>query len=172
MTAWSSAELLMTRLAKIRGEVSFQGCALAVVGSMVTLDGLGDRFNGAAYVSGVRQHSALGLWTTTIEIGLSPQWFAATAPRIAAPGASGQLPAAANLQTGIVLKTDADPEGEFRVQVSLPLMQAGTLGLWARLGSFYASNGFGAEFYPEIGDEVVVAFMNGDPRSHHRRCAI
>ncbi len=164
LTAWSSAELLKTRLAKIRGEIRFQGNALATPGCMVTLAGLGDRFNGAAYVSGVHQHAALGLWSTSIEIGLSPQWFSTTAPNIAAPGASGLLPAAANLQTGIVLKTDADPDGEYRVQVKLPLLQAGTLGLWARLGSFYASNGFGAEFFPEVGDEVVVAFMNGDPR--------
>lgn len=164
LTAWSSAELLLSRLAKIRGEVRFQGSALASAGVMVMLAGLGERYNGAAYVSGVHQHVSQGLWTTAIEIGLSPQWFAATAPGITAPGASGQLPAAANLQTGLVLKTDADPDGEFRVQVSLPLLQAGSLGLWARLGSFYASNGVGAEFYPEAGDEVVVAFMNGDPR--------
>ena len=31
-------------------------------------------------------------------------------------------------------------------------------------GNLYASNGAGAASYPEIGDEVVVAFMNGDPR--------
>lgn len=164
LTAWSSAELLKTRLAKIRGDVQFQGSALAEVGAMVTLAGLGDRFNGAAYVSGVHHRVAQGLWLTSATIGLSPDWFAATAPQMVAPGASGQLPAAANLQTGVVLKTDQDPDGEYRVQVSLPLLQAGTLGLWARLGGFYASNGFGAEFYPETGDEVVVAFMNGDPR--------
>ncbi len=164
LTAWSSAELLKTRLAKIRGEVRFQGNALAVVGAMVTLAGLGDRFNGDAYVSNVHHQVANGLWVTSTMIGLSPQWFAATAPDVTAPGASGQLPAAANLQTGIVLKIDGDPDGEYRVQVKLPLLQAGTLGVWARLGSFYASSGFGAEFYPEVGDEVVVAFMNGDPR--------
>ena len=164
LTAWSSAELMKTRLAKIRGEVQFQGSALATVGSMVTLAGLGDRFNGDAYVSGVHHRVAQGLWLTSATIGLSPEWFAATAPQMVAPGAAGQLPAAANLQTGVVLKTDQDPAGEYRVQVSLPLLQAGTLGLWARLGGFYASQGFGAEFYPEVGDEVVVAFMNGDPR--------
>jgi phage protein D len=53
LTAWSSAELLKTRLAKIRGQVRYQGSALAKVGSMVTLAGLGDRFDGDAYVSGV-----------------------------------------------------------------------------------------------------------------------
>lgn len=164
LTGWSSAELLKARLAKIRGEIRFQGSALAVPGCMVTLAGLGGRFNGDAYVSDVHHHVTEGLWLTDVEIGLSPCWFAATAPEVAAPGAAGQLPPVANLQTGIVVKTDGDPDGEFRVQVTLPLLQAGSLGVWARLGSFYASNAIGAEFYPEIGDEVVVAFMNGDPR--------
>lgn len=163
LTAWSSAELMKTRLAKIRGEVTFQGCALAITGCMVALEGLGDRFNGNAYVSAVRHRVAGGLWRTSTEVGLSPNWFAATAPYIAAPGAAGQLPPVSNLQTGTVLKLDSDPEGEFRVQVSLPLLQS-TTGVWARLGSFYASNAFGAEFYPEIGDEVIIAFMNSDPR--------
>ncbi len=164
LTSWSSAELMLSRLSKIRGHVKFQGNILALPGVMVTLDGLGDRFNGDAYVAGVHHHVAEGYWFTTTEIGLSPQWFSETAANIEAPPAVGQLPAVANLQTGIVLKTDGDPAGEYRVQVQLPLLQAGQLGLWARLGTFYASNGIGAEFYPEVGDEVIVAFMNGDPR--------
>lgn len=164
LTGWSSAELLKARLSKIRGSALFQGSALVTPGAMVTLAGLGDRFNGNGYVSGLHHRMVNGMWTTAIELGLSPNWFAASAPHVAAPGASGQLPPVANLQTGVVLKTADDPDGEFRVQVQLPLLQAGGLGVWARLGSFYASAGFGAEFYPEVGDEVVVAFMNGDPR--------
>ncbi len=165
LTAWSSAELLKARLAKIRGEVTFQGSALAVPGCTIALAGLGDRFNGNGYVAGVHHRLVDGLWRTSAEIGLSPYWFAATAPYVAAPGAAGQLPPAPSMQTGTVLAIDSDPGNDFRVQVSLPLLQAaGGAGVWARLGSFYASNGVGAEFYPEIGDEVMVAFMNGDPR--------
>ena len=130
----------------------------------VTLAGLGARFNGNAYVSGVHHRLSEGLWRTTAEIGLSPAWFAAAAPNVSAPGASGQLPPIANLQTGIVKQIDQDPDGEFRVLVTLPLLQAaGGLGVWARFGAFYASNGVGVNFYPEIGDEAVVAFMNGAP---------
>jgi Rhs element Vgr protein len=164
LTEWSSAELMKACLAKIRGEARFQGSTLVTPGCMVELAGLGDRFNGNGYVSGLHHRMVDGLWTTAIEIGLSPNWFAATASGIAAPGASGQLPPIANLQTGIVVQIADDPDGEFRVLVTLPLLQAGSAGVWARLGSFYASNGFGAEFYPEVNDEVVVAFMNGDPR--------
>lgn len=163
LTSWSSAELMKTQLAKIRGEITFQGNTMVKTGCMVTLAGLGDRFNGNAYVSAVHHSLHEGLWRTSIEVGLAPDWFATTAPYIAAPGASGQLPPVSHLQIGTVIKLDADPEGEFRVQVKLPLLQA-TTGIWARLGSSYASNGFGAEFYPEIGDEVIIACMNGDPR--------
>jgi uncharacterized protein involved in type VI secretion and phage assembly len=64
-----------------------------------------------------------------------------------------------------VQKISGDPDGEFRVFVTLPLLQAAAgVGVWARLGSFYASQGIGAVFFPETGDEVVVAFMNQDPR--------
>lgn len=165
LTGWSSGDLLKAKLAKIRGRVSYAGSALAKVGDMISLAGVGDRFNGDVYVSGLHQCVSEGFWRTTAEFGLSPKWFSATAPEIEAPAASGQLPAINGLQTGIVKKIDADPDGAFRVYVTLPLLQAsGGLGVWARLGSFYASKGIGAEFYPEVGDEVVVAFMNDDPR--------
>ncbi|CAO3411733.1 type VI secretion system tip protein VgrG [Azospirillum largimobile] len=165
LTQWSSAELVRTQMAKIRGEVRFQGNALPVPGCMVTLAGLGQRFNGNGYVAGVHHRLSEGLWRTSLELGLSPDWFAATAPQLAAPGASGQLPPANNVQSGTVQQIIQDPDGEYRVLVVLPLLQAAQgVGVWARFGSFYASNGAGAAFFPEIGDEVVVAFLSGDPR--------
>lgn len=165
LTQWSSAELMKSQLSKIRGSVTFQGSALAKIGKMVTLAGLGDRFNGNAWISGVHHRLAEGLWRTSAEIGLSPNWFTDITPNITAPGASGQLPSANNLQTGTVSKIDSDPDGEFRILVKLPLLQDNEgEGVWARLGTFYASNGFGNFFYPEIGDEVVVGFLSGDPR--------
>lgn len=163
LTTWSSARLAQSRLAKICGECRFQGSALARPGVMITLAGLGARFNGDAYVSAVHHRVEDGLWTTSATIGLPPDWTSMAPAETVAPVAAGQIPAVANLQTGIVQQIDQDPDGEFRVCVSLPLLQA-SAGVWARLGNFYASNGVGAVFYPEIGDEVVVAFMNGDPR--------
>jgi Rhs element Vgr protein len=163
LTDWSSAELLKSQLAKLRGEVRFAGSALAVTGCMVTLAGLGARFNGNAWVSGVHHHLEGGWWRTTCELGLAPGWFAASAAQITAPGASGQLPPANNIMVGTVKQIHEDPDGEFRVLVTLPLLQA-TDGVWARFGSYYASNKVGSDFYPEIGDEVIVAFLSGDPR--------
>ncbi|MFV3126189.1 type VI secretion system tip protein VgrG [Niveispirillum sp. KHB5.9] len=165
LTAWSSADLLKNKLAKIRGRAVFQGSTLAKPGSMVTLAGVGGRYNGNYYVSAVRQTMRDGFWQTEVELGLPASWFSQTAPDIDAPAAAGQLPAIPHLQTGIVKAVAGDPDGEFRVQVEMPLLQAGTKGMvWARLASFYAFSGIGGEFYPEVGEEVVLAFMNNDPR--------
>lgn len=161
---WSSAELLKSKLSKIRGQVRFQGSARAQTGKTIQLAGLGDRFNGAAYISGVHHCIYDGKWLTTVIFGLCAEWFVSNAPHIAAPDASGQLPPIKGLQTGIVKQIGKDPGGEFRVLVNLPILQDNSKGVWARLGNFYASNKIGAFFYPEIGDEVIVGFMNDDPR--------
>lgn len=164
LSNWSSAELLRSILAKIRGTVLFQGSALAQTGKTIELDGLGPRFNGIAFISGVHHSIYSGKWLTRVELGSSSQWFSGTTPNIAAPDASGQLPPIKGVQTGIVKKVAKDPDGEFRVLVTLPLIKEDTKGLWVRLGTFYASNKVGALFYPEVNDEVVIAFMNEDPR--------
>ncbi|MCZ6802436.1 MAG: type VI secretion system tip protein VgrG [Proteobacteria bacterium] len=161
---WSSAELQRSILAKIRGTVTFQGSALAKTGKTIELAGLGQRFNGTAFISGVHHSIYSGKWLTRVEVGMSSQWFAASTPHISALDASGQLPPIKGLQTGIVKQIDKDPEGEFRVQVIMPILQDDSKAIWVRLGNFYASNKVGAEFYPELKDEVVIGFMNEDPR--------
>ena len=77
--------------------------------------------------------------------------------------AAGVLPAVDGLQIGVVLKLDADPAGEYRIQVNVPVLEAQTEGVWARLLSFYASNGFGQYCVPEVGDEVILGYLNNDP---------
>jgi Rhs element Vgr protein len=164
LEAWSSAELLKSKMSKIRGEVRFQGSALAQTGKTIQLAGLGDRFNGTAFISGVHHELTGGRWLTTVSLGLAWPWFTVEAPEVSAPEASGQLPPIQGLQTGKVKQVSNDDTGEFRVLLTLPLLQNDANGVWARLGGFYASNKAGAVFYPEIGDEVIVGFMNNDPR--------
>lgn len=161
---WSSAELLKTKLSKIKGTVRFQGNAKVKTSGMLELTGVGQRFNGRVFVSGVHHFIHNGKWLTTAQFGMSSKWFAVETPDIAAPDASGQLPPIKGLQTGIVKQVDKDPDGEYRVLVNLPLLQDNSKNLWARLGNFYASNKVGALFYPEVDDEVIVGFMNEDPR--------
>ena len=162
LTDWATGALIRRELSQVRGSVQFQGSALVKPGTLVALGNVGERFNGNAWVGAVRHHVGDGDWQTTVEIGLPPQGFAAREPSVADAEAGGLLPPLRGLQTGKVVKIDSDPDGQFRVQVKLPLFDADN-PIWARLASFYASSGFGALFVPEIDDEVLLGFMNEDP---------
>ena len=162
LTSWAKAQQVKSGLARIRGHVSFQGSALAKPGSLIELAGVGARFNGNIFVSGVNHSVVDGNWITRVEFGLSPNWFTESTDVIAPP-AAGITAGISGLHIGVVKKLDADPDSQHRVQVSIPEMSATTDGFWARLANFYSSNSFGAFFIPEIGDEVVLGFFNDDP---------
>jgi uncharacterized protein involved in type VI secretion and phage assembly len=57
-----------------------------------------------------------------------------------------------------------DPKGDLRVRVRLPHMGGGRAELWARLLAPDAGAKRGFVFRPEVGDEVVLGFLNDDPR--------
>ena len=57
-----------------------------------------------------------------------------------------------------------DPEGEFRVQISVPTLGEEAAPIWARLSSPTAGDTRGMAYFPDIGDEVIVSFLNDDPR--------
>jgi len=83
---------------------------------------------------------------------------------VMAPAAAGLIPGIRGLHTGIVKKTYEDPDNEFRVQVEIPILGVERKMVWARLATFYTGNTFGAYFMPEVDDEVILGFMNDDPR--------
>ena len=159
---WATAQQVKSGLARIRGRMKFQGSAKAKIGSLIELEGVGNRFNGNVFVSAVAHEIVNGNWVTEVDFGLSPNWFIEESD-IIAPPAAGLLPGAEGLQIGVVKKLDEDPDGQFKIQVSVPVLQADKDGVWARLANFYASNEFGAFFIPEIGDEVVIGYLNNDP---------
>jgi len=160
--AWASARQMKSALAKIRGKMKFQGSALAKPGTMIELVGVGKRFSGSVFVGSVNHELSNGNWITEVEFGMAPEWFSEERGGDDAP-ASGLLPGVAGLQIGVVKKLDADPEGQYKIQVAIAVLQAATEGVWARLASFYGSSGVGAFFIPEIGDEVVIGYFNNDP---------
>lgn len=60
----------------------------------------------------------------------------------------------------------ADPDGEGRVKVELPWApdDDGVYEVWARLATMMAGASRGSWFIPDVGDEVLVSFIAGDPR--------
>lgn len=163
LTDWSNAQLIKSEYAKIRGVAKFQGSNLVDPATYITLQGLGDRFNGNHFVSGVEHDLSNGNWFTIVTLGMSPLWFTEE-PDVMAPPASGLLPGARGLFSGTVKQMNADPDSQYRILVNLPLFDQNGAGIWARLSNFYSTSGAGAYFLPEVGDEVVVGFLNEDPR--------
>lgn len=160
---WSDAQMMKSRLAKIRGRVKFQGYADVKPGDQLSLKGVGKRFNGKAFVSTVAHDIVNGHWFTVANLGMSPQWFSASYDDIMDTPSSGLLPAVSGLQIGIVTDLE-DPENEFRVRLRLPLIDNEEDGIWARIATLDAGDNRGTFFRPEIGDEVIVGFINEDPR--------
>jgi len=162
LDSWAKGQQVKAGLSRIRGHMKFQGSSKAKIGKLIELAGVGGRFNGDVFVSGVTHVLRDGTWHTEAEFGMPHQWFADQRDLVAPP-ASGLLPGIEGLHLAVVKKLDADPESQNRVQVSIPLLAAEQDGVWARLSNFYASNTFGDFFIPEIGDEVVLGYLNGDP---------
>jgi Rhs element Vgr protein len=159
---WADGRLLKDRLAKVRGRARFQGFGGVAPGDVVEVNGIGKRFAGTQLVSGVRHTFANGNWETDVAFGLSPETHAATYPVPATP-AGGLVPAVTGLQIGLVTALE-DPDGDDRIRVRLPLVSDADDGVWARLATLDAGDGRGTYFRPEIDDEVVVGFLDGDPR--------
>lgn len=163
MQAWANARLLKDRLSRTRGRVQFRGFNDIQPGQLVELGGFGNRFNGPVYVAGVRQEFYEGTWLTDIEFGLSTKWFSQTV-KVEAPPAAGMLAPVCGLQIGVVTQIENDPDGAHRIQISLPIIDKEAAGVWARLATLDAGGGRGTFFLPEVKDEVIVGFINDDPR--------
>ncbi|WP_020598756.1 type VI secretion system tip protein VgrG [Spirosoma panaciterrae] len=160
---WTNGQMLRSRLAKIRGRARCRGVGAIKPGQVLEIQGVGNRFNGKLFVSAVRHEIGVGRWETHIQFGLPSDLFARQ-PDIADPPASGLIPPIQGLQIGKVVKLENDPEGQDRILVRLPVLDNNAQGTWARVASLDAGKQRGFFFRPEIGDEVLVGFVNDDPR--------
>ena len=162
MKLWSNAKLLKSRMAKAAGRIKTKGTTELKPGQVIKLIGFSKRFNGNVFVTGVRHSYSETAWETDIQFGLSEQWFAQREDIIDRP-AAGLIPGINGLQIGIVMQLENDPDNQNRVKIKLPLVDTKD-GIWARVASLDAGSDRGSFFRPEINDEVVVGFLNDDPR--------
>ena len=161
--AWADAEWLKSQMSKVNGRIKCEGIATVKPGDMVTLSGVGERYNGKVFVTGVRQDFDLVQgWKTHIQFGNTDKWLAQE-NNVSAPKAAALLPGVNGLQIGVVVSNE-DPDGEYRVRVRMPLVNNEEDGTWARVAAVDAGDGRGFFFRPEVGDEVVLGFLNDDPR--------
>lgn len=160
--AWADAAALRARVNQAEGRAKCEGIGSVFPGDVVQLAGCGARFNGKVLVTGVRHaFDTVEGWKTHLQFGGIEAAEVRTAEQPPRP-AGGLFNAVAGLQIGIVTSNE-DPAGEDRVRVRLPLV-AGDDGVWARIASLDAGNDRGFFFRPEIDDEVVLGFIENDPR--------
>ncbi|MCR9173194.1 MAG: type VI secretion system tip protein VgrG [bacterium] len=159
---WADATLLYQQLAKVRGRARFQGIPSVKPNTILKMEGVGNRFNGNVYVTGVLHTISNGNWVCDAQFGLNPQWFSETFEINTQP-ASGLLPAIKGLHVGIVTQLEEDPNGEDRILVKLPIVNSDEQGIWCRVSTLDAGENRGSFFRPEIEDEVIVGFINEDP---------
>lgn len=69
----------------------------------------------------------------------------------------------AGVVVGVVTNNE-DPAGLGRVKVKFPWLSDSEESFWARMAAPVAGKGRGFYFLPEVEDEVLVAFEQGDPR--------
>jgi Rhs element Vgr protein len=161
--AWANAAWLHSRLNQASGRCKCEGIGKINPGDVVALAGVGDRFNGNVFVTGVRhEFDLVHGWKTHVQFGGVDRERPTTEDQ-AAPPAGGLLARVAGLQIGVVVSNE-DPDGEHRVRIRLPMVSDNDDGIWARVASLDAGAERGFFFRPEIGDEVVAGFLDEDPR--------
>ena len=131
-----------------------------VAGTYVQLKALGDRFSGKYLVTGVRHTYAPqdGYQSHFSISGQEPTSLLKTL------SGSQQSSAPKGLVIGIVTDNQ-DPEKLGRVKVKYPWLSPDHASDWARVVSVGGGATRGVQFVPEVNDEVLVGFEQGDV--HH-----
>jgi len=160
--AWANAKMTKSRLSMLKGRFQVAGFADIKPGDIMEIAGVSKRFNGKTLVTAIHHQVSLQRWETNVQFGLSADWFSQNEDIIDVP-AAGLVPAINGLQIGVVDKYEDDPDKQFRVKVRIPSIETDGI-VWARLASIDSGKERGIFFRPEEGDEVIIGFVNDDPR--------
>ncbi|MBO3741811.1 phage baseplate assembly protein V [Actinoplanes flavus] len=113
----------------------------------VSIAGIGRRMSGPHYVTAARHRLSADGYHTEFQVGSPP----ALAPP---PAVTGH-----GLVVGVVEAID-DPDALCRVRVRLPWRADGGDGVWARLSTLDAGDGYGTVVVPDVGQEVLIGFVD------------
>jgi phage protein D/phage baseplate assembly protein gpV len=144
----------------IEAEGSCPGNTKIIAGTPLKISAVGDRFSGDYLVTSAQHTYRPGTGYTT-QFTVSGQ-HKATLLSMLTP--DQHAPPTKSLVIGIVTD-NKDPDGQGRVKVKYPWLSPDHASDWARVVAPGGGDTRGVEFLPEINDEVLVGFEQGDV--HH-----
>ena len=144
----------------VRGQLF--GMPTLTAGSWIKVSNVGTRLSGNYYLTQVEHTFGRNgdLITKFTAGGTKP---AAIVDLVGGGTGSVGSWSARGLVVGLVTNVK-DPDHMGRVKVKFPSLSESDESTWARLASPNAGNGRGFQFFPDVNDEVIVGFENGDYR--------
>ncbi len=129
-------------------------------GQVIHLTSLGERFSGYYYMTSVKHHSGPGhpYTTTFVGSGRRADSMLDLVSRRGSAQPAGPDPA---IVIGVVTN-NKDPHNWGRVKVKLPWLAEDVETDWSRVVTPSTGNAYGFYWLPEVNDEVLVAFEQGD----------
>lgn len=163
MTEKVNAAIMRNNLSRIIGKTKLYGVLDLQPGDTISFNGLGESFNGEAFVTEVQFDYENGGWYITVGFGMEETSYFRSYDDINAVPASELIPSAAGLQIAKVVALEGDPSDDFRIKVSLPCFDGNNTEIWARYATPDAGNQRGCFVFPEPDDEVVIGFVDQNP---------
>lgn len=144
---------LSSALQAARGTTTVRGCIMAAVGSVLKVEHVDTALCGEGVVTAIEYEFGEHTRLTTLTVGLAPS----SAEIVSVPGPDGMIVGRVQAYD----KTHAR-KGWNEIWVDVPGIRG---GVRARYCGPYASKNAAVWFYPQLGDEVVLNMMAGDPCS-------
>ncbi len=132
-------------------------------GDYVQINGVGQRFSGRYKLSKVTHTISDAGYITNFEVSQNVNAALLESLRKKLGGSS--KPDGQSAVNGVVVakvENNIDPEGLGRVQLSFPHLSDVNLSNWARVATPMAGSSSGIFFLPDVGDEVLATFEQGD----------
>jgi phage protein D len=157
-TAWANSRLLKLYSDGIQGEIETEGELDYALGQTLSLTNFGAPLDGQTLITGVTHSFTRYEWRTHLTLGAA--WLQDLD--------NGMVPQIQGVHVAQIAENKEGPDKNHCLKVLLPVLGKGKDGkplqLLARLSSPFASRESGLNLYPEEHDEVIVAFLEDDPR--------
>ncbi|MBD2826595.1 phage baseplate assembly protein V [Xenorhabdus szentirmaii] len=153
---WANSRLLALYGEGIQGEIETEGNLGYELGQTLDFKNFGAPLDGRALVTTITHTFSKFEWRTQLVLG--SDWLQDLD--------TGMVPGIRGIHIGQVAENKDGPDKNHCLKVTMPILGKDNkpLQLLARLSTPFASNGSGLNLYPEEKDEVVLAFLEDDPR--------